>query len=172
MALYSIMISFILCVMYITSCLGNPVKRQACQGCQEPSLDDLQAMLSTYTPNALHYGTTPGAYSPPSDVSCPISYGSGAPLEIRSTCPFYQVENTVIGRFPPTLVEAGCYQCDGCITDLLRDQDYHPMWECEQLKSKVWALQKTGTCSAENVCDYEPVEIELSIACTCGRERL
>ncbi|XP_070545623.1 interleukin 17-like protein [Ptychodera flava] len=156
--------------MVIGSCYGNPVKREVCQ---QPTEEALEALLLQYTPNALSFATTSGSYSPPSSTSCPVSYGPGASLDIRSTCPYYNIEDTDTDRYPQTLVEAECYSCQNCITDLLESSDYHPMWRCEKVMTpELWVLRNTYTCDSEGFYEYTAMKTRIPFMCTCGRERV
>ncbi|XP_077999654.1 interleukin 17-like protein [Glandiceps talaboti] len=128
-------------------------------------------MLTHFTPNALSFATTPGAFSLPASTSCPLQYNQGAPVELRSTCPFYRVENTDPERYPPTMVEAECYSCPNCITDMARNEDFHPLWSCEKLMTKVTILRNTGVC-INGVYQYIVERINVSTGCTCARERV
>ncbi|XP_070543858.1 interleukin-17C-like [Ptychodera flava] len=146
---------------------GNPVKRSACQ---HPSQDDLRSMLSQYTDNALSFATTPGANSPPASTTCPgDDYSSGAPLELRSNCPFYSVEDTEEGRYPPTLLQAECYQCNNCLDDS-RESGYHVTYMCEKLVRQVWVLRNSNVCIG-GIYQYNAVQVKIPVACTCARER-
>ncbi|XP_077999651.1 interleukin-25-like [Glandiceps talaboti] len=158
-----------LCALFVIGCHCNPVKRASCL---EPDQDDLKAILKEYNANALQYATTAGTSSSPSSTNCPISYGSDAPSNVRSTCPFYQTEKTNLNRYPTTLVEAECYNCPNCVTDLIRRDDYHPNWTCDKLTTKVWVLEKSDNCNSKGYYEYSPVEINVSLACVCLRDRI
>ncbi|XP_070544852.1 uncharacterized protein [Ptychodera flava] len=155
-------------VLFIRNTTATPVKRDACR---HPGEDDLRAMLGQYVPNALSFATSPGAYSAPASTDCPVSYGSSAPLSMRSNCPYYNVENTDGSRYPPTLVEAECYKCQKCITDLRDDSEFHPLWSCEKLTTRVWVLRNSNVCIG-GVYQYNAVQVDVALACTCVRERL
>ncbi|XP_070543859.1 interleukin-17C-like [Ptychodera flava] len=164
---YKIFLVAILSVLYTSHVQGNPVKREACQ---HPSQDDLREMLSQYTNNALSFATTPGANSQPASKTCPgDDYGFGAPLELRSNCPFFYVEDTDEERYPSTLVQAECYQCRNCLDDS-RESGYHVMYNCEKLMHKVWVLRNSNICIG-GIYQYNAVQVNIPIACTCARER-
>nr|XP_006823262.1 PREDICTED: interleukin 17-like protein-like [Saccoglossus kowalevskii] len=142
---------------------GNPI-------CAELNESELRQMLAGYSPNALTLGISTGSQSTPSNTSCPILYGAGAPQSVRSTCPWYNVENTDYTRYPQTLLEARCYDCDNCITEL-PPSGLHAVWECERVLSRVWVLQINYSSCINGIYQYNAVQIDLPTACVCGRPR-
>ncbi|XP_070544853.1 uncharacterized protein [Ptychodera flava] len=160
----------IILALLISCCHGNVVKRGACR---QPSQSELVARLRQHTWNALSFATaTVGVYNKPASTACPLTYGYGAPLERRSTCPFYHVENTDVDRFPSTLLEARCFRCHTCITNLRNRRHHHPNWRCEKVVTpKLWVLRNTYECNNDGEYIYAFERISLQVGCTCGRSR-
>ncbi|XP_006818600.1 uncharacterized protein LOC102801642, partial [Saccoglossus kowalevskii] len=105
---------------------------QATPACQDPTDAELRQKLSNYSPNGIGFIATSSANAAPDDSSCPLTYSNGAPLSIRSTCPFYHLQNTDTLRYPPTMLDVQCYDCDQCISDLCPSYQ-HPKWKCERV---------------------------------------
>ncbi|XP_006823263.1 interleukin 17-like protein [Saccoglossus kowalevskii] len=156
-------ILIIYCTLVSITATGSPI-------CEELNQTQLHQMLAGYSPNALSLGISSGTTSTPSNTSCPISYGAGAPQSERSTCPWYNVENTDYTRYPQTLLEARCYDCDNCITEL-PPNGLHAVWECEHVLSSVWVLQINYSSCVNGIYQYNAVQNDIATACVCGRPR-
>ncbi|XP_006823260.1 interleukin 17-like protein [Saccoglossus kowalevskii] len=143
---------------------------QATPACQDPTDAELRQMLSIYSPNGIGFIATSGAYDSPADTSCPLTYSNGASLSTRSTCPFYHLHNTDTLRYPPTMLDVKCYDCDKCISDLSPSYQ-HPKWKCERVMQSVWVLQKTEVC-INGVYQYNAVQTNVAVSCACGRKRI
>ncbi|XP_006812732.2 interleukin 17-like protein [Saccoglossus kowalevskii] len=144
--------------------IANPV-------CQEPADSVLRQMLNEYSPNALDYSVTSGSYSPPTTTDCPALnlVPASAPQSEGTTCPWYNIENTSVARYPTTLLEAQCYDCTNCISDMFSDGK-HPVYRCERVMRRMWVLHKTYECN-NGTYEYSPAEIYLAQNCVCGRNR-
>ncbi|KAK6184153.1 hypothetical protein SNE40_006676 [Patella caerulea] len=89
------------------------------------------------------------------------NFGSGAPLWVRSTCPwYYESEDLGSNYYPAHIPQAKC-KCSSCIGSTGRTK-------CERITTQVRVLKKTGCTNGFYTYETELRE-DINVGCTCAR---
>lgn len=120
-------------------------------GWNEDTLESVFNNLVTFTNSNKENGVCPLKY-PKDDI----------PLNLRSSCPWFPVEDVDNSRYPSVLYTAKTHCTSGCI-----GTNGHQ--RCESLYRTLKVLSRDGC--ANGVYQYRTVDVSVSIAYICAQQR-
>ena len=96
------------------------------------------------------------------DQECPTTPANDdVPVQERALCPWYNVINDDLRRYPKELTEARC-KCDRCI-------GVDGLSHCEPVYYNVRVLRLSRQCDDAGYYKWQPGWVKISVGCTCAR---